>query len=566
MDRSPLTRRGALTAAMATTAALAVPVAAHASAPAKAGAAEAGQLMPKIPKGKVLRVAMADTEKAAGRPGSARQASLTDDTVLPNDTMGWDTVSAVKLTDVNRAIAGNTTLPDSWSAEIEASPFSQQVQVTGGFDTWSLTPGGTGGNVLMSIPFTATLVVGDPTQKPTTYDIQGGTSTVEVSLEYHNSSSDRNVKELKLQSSPDDGGDDDGDDDDDKPLALVTKLNFTAPVIRDSAEKAAVIRNLETLLQQWLNSRDANDTANLGKFDHVFATVDLNTAEAQGELAWLTPTTREYAYVNGKTPDTSYLGVLCMTENRDPGTAAQELAPGAIIAGAQATFTLSMERVIDKMVMPALKHSFPDGDFVVQGDEVLSKGDFSLDPVKGGGLTYYPKATSFDFSVLGQTLQVEMDVHIPISPGIDGYATMKYRVLPSMTQNDKGEPTLTFDVVTQDSDHWYTVADWVEGIEIGVDIVFAILTAGVGVMLARGASLMVKVAIAVVSALVAGLPALFESIPLFNATAALKSLPGMTEMVNAVTGPITWADAKTFNPTTAMINGGLQVGGTCFSQ
>ncbi|CBG72875.1 MULTISPECIES: TULIP family P47-like protein [Streptomyces] len=564
MDRSPLTRRGALTAAMATTAALAVPVTAHASA-SKAGAATGGQPMPDIPKDKVLRVALVDSEHAHRPLGSTREVRLRDDKALPNETMGWDTVSAVRLTDVNRAILNNATTPKEWSAKIPGSTFSSPVEASGGFDAWRLTPGGTGGNVLMKIPFHATLVV-NPGKGETVYDIQGGSANVEVYLEYHTSSKDGNVKELKLQSSPGDSGKEDRDGDDAKPLAMITHLDFDKPDIKNPDEKAAVVRSLTALLGQWLNARDSGDMSNLGRFDHVFATIDLNTAEAQGELSWLTPTTREYAYINGKDANSSYLGVLCMTENRDPGMAAQELAPGAIITGAEATFTISIDRVLNKMIMPAVQHSFPDGAFVLTAGEIVSKGEFSLDTVEAGGLKYHPKVTSFHFSVIGQTLQVEMDVHIPISPGIDGYATMKYRVQPTMSHNSKGEPNLAYEVVEESSQHWHTVADWLEGVEIAVDIIVLVLASVAGALLARGMSLLVKVVIAAATALVATLPAIFEQIPLFNADKALDDLPGILAMVNAVTAPITWADAKTFNPKAAMINGGLQVGGDCFSQ
>ncbi len=562
MDRSPLTRRGALTAAMATTAALAVPVTAHAST-SKAGAATVGQLMPKIPKGKVLRVALVDSEHAHLPLGSTGKARLTDDGPLPNDTMGWDTVSAVTLRDVNRAIAKNAATPDSWRAEIPASRFSPRIEATGGFDAWSLTPGGTGTNILMQIPFNAKLVLDPDGREQTVYDIQGGRAVVEVYLAYHTSSKDNNVTELKLQSLPSDSGKEGHDDD--KPLAMITHLGFTEPVIKDPDEQAGVVRSLTSLLGQWLNARDG-DKSNLGRFDHVFATVDLNTAEAQGELSWLKPTTREYAYLDGENLDTCYLGVLCMTENRDPGRATQELAAGAMIDGAEATFTISTDRMLNKMIMPSVQHHFPDGKFVATSGALVSKGEFSLDSVKAGGITYHPKATSFRFSVSQQTLRLEMNVHIPISPGIDGYATMSYTVRPTMSHNKKGEPNLSYELIEQSSQHWYEIASWLEKVELAVDVIVLVVAAAAGAAIAVGERVIVKVIIAAATALVASLPEIFAMIPVLNAKDALANLPGILAMVNAVTAPITWADAKAFDPTQAMINGGLQVGGNCFGK
>ncbi len=168
--------------------------------------------------------------------------------------------------------------------------------------------------------------------------------------------------------------------------------------------------------------------------------------------------------------------------------------------------------------------------------------------------------------MIGQTFQVEMNVHIPISPGIDGYATMKYRVRPTMSHNNKGEPNLRYEVIEQSSQHWHTVADWLTGVEIAVDVIVLVVASVAGALLAKGMSLIVKVIIAAATALVAALPELLAMIPEFNADKALGDLPGILAMVNAVTAPITWADAKTFDPTTAMINGGLQVGGNCFGK
>src|SRR5512140_1966483 len=59
-------------------------------------------------------------------------------------TNGWDTVYALRLSDVNAIMTarwGQEGLPTAWTADLPASPFSGALHGAGTFSAWRLTRG-----------------------------------------------------------------------------------------------------------------------------------------------------------------------------------------------------------------------------------------------------------------------------------------------------------------------------------------------------------------------------------------------------------------------------------------
>lgn len=85
----------------------------------------------------LLRIEVENTSirQAQEKPGKALTTASEQVANVPFHTNGWDTVYAIRLTDVNRAIAAKGTSPTNWSATIPKSRWSPQVDATGSFNT-----------------------------------------------------------------------------------------------------------------------------------------------------------------------------------------------------------------------------------------------------------------------------------------------------------------------------------------------------------------------------------------------------------------------------------------------
>ena len=85
--------------------------------------------LPTIPPDHLLQISLAQVSPP--RPTPAPAASSKRD--LAFNTNGWDTVFAVRLSDVNRAIQQSGVSPTTWQWNIPKSEFSPAIEATGRF-------------------------------------------------------------------------------------------------------------------------------------------------------------------------------------------------------------------------------------------------------------------------------------------------------------------------------------------------------------------------------------------------------------------------------------------------
>ncbi|MBZ3900882.1 TULIP family P47-like protein [Streptomyces griseiscabiei] len=541
MDRSALTRRGALSAAFGSAAALAVPATAQA-ATAPEAAVGTSALLPAVPRGKRLHLSYADADSTTARKASARKASARLGDTPPTDdfsTFGWDTVSVIALTDVNNAIAKYGTSPSAWDGTVPGTKFSPPVVLNGQFDPWTLATGGTGGGeVVMRIPFGADLGVGNRGDE-TVYGIRGGTATVEVDLAFD---PERN---LRVDTQPDT----------EKPLAVITHLEFVSPPAGglEPGEHDWLVMTLTQLLDQWLN-----DPTHLAAFEHVFTAIDINSAESMGNLAWLLPTHTDYAYFNGTNDDDSFLGVLCMTEKRDPGRAPQELAPGAMVVGQErwSGLTVSKDRFMNKMLLPGLRRHFPGVDIGINDSGAFTAAsEFRMDKLVVDGNSYQPVATEFTVSVDYDRITTNMQLLVPVNSHISGHAWIEYAIQPTLGKNSQGEACLTYEVIQQNIQHW-VVTDgvigefelWLAKVADGIDGILRAAMNGLGLKFLAG---------------MVSFP--FDSLEDWDADEALDHLPTADAFAQQATLPIAWKNADVLRPAQVRLhNGALQIFGPTF--
>ncbi|MFE0460268.1 TULIP family P47-like protein [Kitasatospora sp. NPDC058965] len=511
--------------------------------------------LPHIDEDKVHRIEVEHIKAAAERSGPAHRTVLGSTMVaataaasIPYNTNGWDTVYVIPLPDVNRAIADKKTSPTSWTADLPASLFSPAIHGAGGFGTWALATGGSGSIVRMHIPFTATVTAGT-----TAITVTGGTAYVEVKLVYipqppaADGTKPNNLKVRTSGGSPDD------------PVVTVSSVAYTTP-----AHDASLDNVLEQLLAQWFN-------ANLQQFQHVFATVNLGEEEAAGDFAWLSPTETDYAYIDNADITKALLGVLCMTENRSSEGAVQEIAAGAVPAGARASFNLSLERFMAKMVLPSLPAEFPHaaaGIFQLGNNDtqIASTTGFTLDPVNVAGVNYTPNVTTYTMNLDGATMQTYLYIHTPISPGIDAYCEITYYNTMALATKADGTQSLTW-IQSRPTDEktWYTVASWITITEAVADVILAVIGAVVGNIVTAVERLIARVLVALlVGGVVSAVAAVLEKVPEWIAGSVPDAIPTVNALVGGATKPTTWADSTDFKITEVVLNGGLQLGGNPF--
>lgn len=107
-------------------------------------------------------------------PQKLLQRSL-GDSQGPADTFGWDTVFAIRASDMNTTLAKPGSSPASFSQNENSTWYG-----SGNFGPWQVTLGGGAQNLHMSIPITS----GSMFYNGDTYPMINVTATIEVALEY----------------------------------------------------------------------------------------------------------------------------------------------------------------------------------------------------------------------------------------------------------------------------------------------------------------------------------------------------------------------------------------------
>ncbi|HET7462932.1 MAG TPA: TULIP family P47-like protein [Longimicrobium sp.] len=506
-------------------------------------------LLPTIPQGKVMRVQLHDAALFP-RPAADVAGTAQPGTTEPFDTNGWDTVYAIRLPDVNAAIAAQGTSPTAWQASLAGSMFSAAVDAQGTFGPWRLVNGaGSGTTLRMEIPFpSATLTVnGAATQ------VTGGLAHVEVKLQYlPRGSAGGTPNALLLRTTSADPVND--------PVVSVSGVSYDSPAHDEGLDAV-----LERCLDQWFNQH-------LAEFTHVFATVNLGATAASEGFQWLQPTSTSYAYVDDADDiNNALLGVLCMVLCHSPDQAIEELAGGAIPdqeVPARSAFSISRPLFLSQMVLPMLPQQFTRTDasyFAIthNNTEIDNTQTIPMDPVEHAGISYDPEITTFRITINADVMETYAHIHIPISPGIDAYSEVTYYSTLTMGTRADGTPGLTWkQAQPTDQNSWYTVATWVTVTEIVADLVLAVAAAVAGAVTVAVERVVVRVIIGLLIGGVAGAIAkVMEKIPEWIAGDVPNDLPSLDPFIASATSATQWAGGGEFTLTGVSLNGALQLGG-----
>ena len=473
------------------------------------------------------------------RRGHVHRATLAIQAVEPEvETFGWDTVFAVSIADVNRAITRAGIPPMSFQFEDEDG------SVTGTFGTWQLCRGGDGNFVCFAIPITA----GAMHFGGKSYPIAGITVIVELRLCYLSQTetatpqgSYQNLVVRTHSTNPD------------EPLVTVRPLKYSGQPLRLDVGWV-----MEGYLQAWFNRH-------LENFNHVFATVALNRKVDHDGFEWLAPKYTGYAYVDGSNDANSYLGVLCMTLRPNADGLVAQLSQSAIPKNARAGFLISQGLFLEKMVLPALPKAFRDAteqDFAISAGKtaITNTRPVKTKTVTHDNVTYYPELEELKVRVVGDELWVESHTQVELSSGIWGHIRSTHFLRLKLVNKPDGTQTISYEEsrdATVDTP-WTTFSS---GIEIGKIIleIFAAIVTLVLTVLTAGAFLVVAL---IIVGLVMGLAiAAPDIVAAVLKKDTLNDVPPIDLLVLNSTAPITWSGASDFKLTSLNLNGSIQLGG-----
>lgn len=471
------------------------------------------------------------------------------------DTLGWDTVFAIPISQVNETIRNVKASPPKF-----AFSNAKGDTVLGDFADWQVTAGGDGSLIWLSIPVanvTGTLLFGN-------YAWSQGTLMIEVRLKYipHDEpiAEQPTVRphDLKLRTKSDNPAD---------PVVSIKNIIWntdpTGPAV--DAEGTDVVKAIiPALIGDWLNT-------NLEQFAHIFATVNLNESiDQDAAWAWTKPTYIDYAYIDGPTLQSSILGVLCMTGGRSAGTEQiQQIDRYVIPVGSIAGYLVTQERLLADLMLPTLplhwkNSSAQDYEVVQQGDtstgkyqhllRLKSDRTVQLDPVEHDGSTYTPSMKAMSIAVEGSEITFETYTETPVGMGVIAYCQTTHWYTMSLGTSKNGQTLVYAESRTPVIDHGTHESEKSE-VEKWMIIVAGLLATAVLAVVTDGAALAVG---GVIIGLLTGIAA---TSPEIICTVNSDASPSLDLLTFNSTTPIQWNSTSVFELDYAAINGPLQLGG-----
>ena len=468
-------------------------------------------------------------------------------TVQEADTNGWDTVFAIPIAEVNKAIVNKKSSPASFQV---SDPDDPDTKADGTFGDWQITPKGDGRYLHFDVPIkTGTGFC------MKAYPLDDTIINIRVQLDYLPANT-ADQQDLKVKATPADNDD---------PIVVVNSMIFPAGKEPKLTPKAVLIG----LMQEWFNS-------NLQAFNHVFASVMINQATAIGAFAFLKP--NEIGYANVKIDDThGIFGVLATTATRSKAGLPYTIATSAIPVGAASGFLISSERFLDDLVKPALHDVFNNvtaDDFELTTNAVLrNKKDITM-PVDTGKETKTGaiKAHGMTLAIKGTRLILEIPkLSVNISPGIDVEIDLHEELEVSVKRKNDGTNTLWFEQIPNDSSvtHQVIFADWVTGVEIAADIIAGILLSvigfkGAGKFVAMGMSkIAARVVMGIILFALGAIVGTITNIPKFIALAndhQYDQLPSLEKLLVEGLNTIQWPNSSGFSLNSAGLSKSFQLG------
>ena len=472
------------------------------------------------------------------------------DTTSGLDLRGWDTVSAVRINDLNRAIQqAGTTPPAFRQTYLERG---SEITATGDFTAWKILPDGDGVELKMEIPLENVMVEARG-QKTACGD---GLALITARLEL-----------LPTDTMAEPGAR--------KHVLVLAKPTERTPITVDKIELAtggfSEHLHSQTALSLWLN-------ANISAFTHVFAAVTLHDVlDESSDFAWLKPTHTAYAFGrNTDKPEHSILAVLAMTQHRSPSGLAFQVEPDLIAQTENAAYAIARPRVLHQMIRDGLPLAFPGlklSDLTVNDDTGTislkrNKGPI-LDNVERDGKTYEVKLQKLIVTVFQTSIKVESETKTKMALGVYSVCSSSATYKMTMIDSPAGGKRVGFELIEQsEPEHRTEITDGRKNVKkwlfivAGIIALIGLVIAGIIFFALAAPPVLLILAIAgkVAGAAVIALILAGASMSLQEWLLDDKGLVLDFLAMNAVSA-ISWSTGTTFKPRIVDLNGVLQISG-----
>lgn len=453
-------------------------------------------------------------------------------------THGWDTVFAIPVPDVNKAIVDKKSSPKAF----EFTDPQNVYKLEGTFGDWQMAQGGDGKEVRMNLPMTTLKVTFLSNGQCHEYS---GSCIIGIELHYiPHTDAIAAVKSnpMALKAKP-------TSDSPDQPVAFVIEMNVspTPGTIADAVLKQG--------MQEWAS-------ANLAEFGHVFAVVDLDRMIDTGDWAFCTPNYTSYAYLtDGASITNDLFGVLTMTGKRSGAKLNEQLPQNAIPKGSVSGFLVSQTRTLYDLVRPSIMQAYPgltDENFLMDaaGDTLYLTENTSVElkPVQHNGSTYYPKLTQLKVKSIGEVITMTSTTETEVVAGITANCDSTHWYTVNLGTAKAGQ-TLKFTEYQKPSIvHSITQSEGSHITQLIIEIVAAIALVILAI-LTDGAAL-------IVGGLVIGLLIGADQIvPAEIEKANKDDSPDIGLLLANAVSPINWTASGIYQLTYGHMNNALQLGG-----
>ncbi|MGE7877929.1 TULIP family P47-like protein [Peribacillus muralis] len=474
-------------------------------------------------------------------------------------TFNWDTVFAIPITEVNRAIKEQKSSPENFQFQNDYSDYE------GEFGDWQITSGGDGNNIRMNIPIRnfKTLL---KDFIPGEFGFESAELTIQVKLNYlpHHASDTtgpEQLYQLKIRSTSSDSFD---------PAVVGISLNKVEGMFgyNPSFEELLMVI-FKVQMVDWLNP-------NLGYFSHIFNVVNLNLyIDNSAEWAWCTPSYVDYAYtdIEGNL-DKSLLGVLCMTGGRQGGVNQQQLLdPRAIPPSSNAAFLIAEERFLKDVLWPTLPEKFiyssmDDYEVVNNSGEngnyqyiLQLKKDKSirLDDIQDSGSTYTPFMKELRLGLVGDEMWLKTYTETPLNAHAKATCRTKNTYNLVLTKNGNGEQTITYKEVKEPIVDTDIIQEGGGSLYPWIILALEVIGLAILTIMTSGATLLISaIIVSILFGTLALLPQIIDVLTPVNS-------PSIDKMLLKSIGHIKWNASDIFELDYAALAGPLQLGGRLLS-
>jgi len=341
-----------------------------------------------------------------------------DDTpmsVIPANTAGWDMVHLTRISELNKRIEEKRTSPAHFKCSFDDDDTALSATINGSFGTWQIERGGYGSFVNMTIPIAqGEIIINGKSIAIDSLSVRAQVDLEKLSQE--NASQD--IKVISIQS----------------PENCV--VNETV--------KSILFHTIEI----WLKNNNS-------EFSNILAIK--NTGLLSSE-EWLKPTSTTCVYKEGEDDSTSYLGLLCMTENKSSDGLNHRIPLTEIPENKKSLLMLGEHQILEKAYLPKLANRF---------------GNHSINDT-----SFNPKVALLDSKIVANEVQTLVRINVNIRENIDvdiditTYKSLSFDTDPTKQQIsfiESRDPEISYginaaagtSIADQDVDHITAIVDTV---------------------------------------------------------------------------------------------------------